>query len=119
MPVRTADVVAWFGRLQRVYAENRERLTDLDAAIGDADHGTNMDRGFSAVASALAVTPPGDIAGALQLAATVLIRTVGGASGPLFGTFFLRAAVACKGRQELDAAALLSALRAGVEGIEQ
>ena len=98
MAVRKQDVLAWLEALQHVYAENRERLTELDSAIGDADHGINMDRGFTAVKTELAANVPADIRAVLQTAATVLIRTVGGAAGPLYGTFFLRAAAACGGQ---------------------
>jgi dihydroxyacetone kinase-like protein len=119
MPVGTPEVLAWLRALQQVFAANRERLTDLDAAIGDADHGTNMDRGFTAVANALAAEPPTAIAGAFQTAAAVLIKTVGGASGPLFGTFFLRAAASCPGAAELDAQGVLAVFQAGTEGVRQ
>jgi dihydroxyacetone kinase-like protein len=118
MVVGKQHLLRWFDAWQHVYAENRQRLTDLDAAIGDADHGTNMDRGFTAVKAALA-EPPADLAGVFRAAAAVLIRTVGGASGPLFGTFFLRAGASCAGRSELDAAALVALFEAGITGVEQ
>ena len=73
-------------------AEQRDRLTELDAAIGDADHGANMHRGMSAVVEALAATPAEDPAALLKQTGMVLIRSVGGASGPLYGTLFLRMA---------------------------
>jgi dihydroxyacetone kinase-like protein len=116
MAIGRDDFLRWFDAWQRVFAENRERLTDLDAAIGDADHGTNINRGFEAVQAALAQPPP-DISGVLNTAASVLIRTVGGASGPLFGTFFLRAAASCAGRSELDSAAVVALFEAGVNGV--
>jgi dihydroxyacetone kinase-like protein len=115
MTVSRQDVLAWLDALQRVYAENKERLTALDSAIGDADHGINMERGFTAVKAELAAGAPPDIRGILQKVATVLIRTVGGASGPLYGTFFLRASAA-GGDTELD---VLDFLQAGVEGVRQ
>lgn len=117
MAIDTQAVVAWLNAVQQVFAENRQYLTDLDAAIGDADHGSNLDRGFTAVRDALSNAPPGDIAAALQTAATVLIRTVGGASGPLYGTFFLRAAAACAGKSKLDSPGLASLFAAAVEGV--
>lgn len=117
--IQKLDVLAWLADLQRVYAGNRERLTELDSAIGDADHGTNMDRGFTAVQTELAANVPADIRAVLQTTATVLIKTVGGAAGPLYGTFFLRAAAACAGRQELDETALVAMFRAGVAGVQQ
>ncbi|MFN0167258.1 MAG: dihydroxyacetone kinase subunit DhaL [Bryobacteraceae bacterium] len=119
MAIDTQQVIDWLEALHLVYRDNRHRLTDLDAAIGDADHGTNMDRGFTAVHAALATNPPADPGAAFQAAAGVLIRTVGGAAGPLFGTFFLRAAARCAGAPELDAAAMVSAFDAGVEGVQQ
>lgn len=113
------NVLAWIEGLQRAYADNRQRLTDLDSAIGDADHGSNMDRGFTAVQTELAANVPADIRGVLQTTATVLIKTVGGASGPLYGTFFLRAAASCAAKSELNEAALVAMFRAGVEGVQQ
>lgn len=117
MPVSRDDVLAWLGGLQNIYAENRQRLTELDAAIGDADHGTNMDRGFTAVRAQLAANAPADIRSMFQAAAMTLIRTVGGASGPLYGTFFLRAAEACAGKVQLEAADVVSLFQAGTEGV--
>ena len=118
MTVSREQVLAWLDALQRVYSENKEWLTALDSAIGDADHGTNMDRGFTAVKTELAMDAPADIRGILQKVAAVLIRTVGGASGPLYGTFFLRAAVSAApaGDTEMD---VLTFLEAGVEGVRQ
>src|SRR5215813_3206063 len=119
MAVTQTDLLNWLNALQQVYAENRQRLTDLDAAIGDADHGTNMDRGFSAVKAALAASPPSDLKATLQTAAGILIRTVGGASGPLYGTFFLRGAAACEGKPHLDEEGVLALFQTGVEGVHQ
>ena len=113
------DVLAWLEALQQVYAENRQLLTDLDAAIGDADHGINMDRGFTAVKAELGTNVPGDLQSILQAAATVLIRTVGGAAGPLYGTFFLRASMAASGKTELDAADVVAMFQAGIQGVQQ
>jgi len=119
MAIRKEDVLAWLEALQRVYAENKQLLTDLDAAIGDADHGINMDRGFTAVKTELGAKVPGDLQSILQGAATVLIRTVGGAAGPLYGTFFLRASTAASGKMELDAAGMVAMFQAGIEGVQQ
>jgi phosphoenolpyruvate---glycerone phosphotransferase subunit DhaL len=112
------DVLAWFKALQQVYAENKQLLTDLDAAIGDADHGINMDRGFTAVEAELGKNVPDNIQSLLHSVAMALIRTVGGAAGPLYGTFFLRASVAASGKTELDAAGVVAALQAGIEGVQ-
>jgi len=119
MAVDRDAVIAWFAELQRVYAANRDRLTELDSAIGDADHGSNMDRGFSAVKTELDKNVSASIGAILKTAAATLIRTVGGASGPLYGTFFLRAAAVCPDRTELDAADLAAMFRAGIEGVVQ
>lgn len=119
MAVGLADVIAWLAALQGAYARNKAYLTELDAAIGDADHGINMDRGYSAVVAKLEDEAPGDIASALKLTAMTLIRTVGGASGPLYGTFFLRASTACVGRDVLDSPDVVTVFCAGVEGLQQ
>ena len=117
MAVVLSDVLAWIEALHRVYAHNKEYLTELDSAIGDADHGINMDRGFSAVVAGL--DTPTDIAAALKLTAMILIRTVGGASGPLYGTFFLRASTACADKVALQAPDVVELFRVGVEGVQQ
>lgn len=113
------EVLAWLRALRRVYAEHRDWLTQLDAAIGDADHGVNMDRGFAALEAELEKNAPGDLRAALQTAAACLIRTVGGAAGPLYGTFFLRAAAACAGKAALEAPDVVAMFEAGVAGIAQ
>jgi len=113
------DLLAWIRKLAQAYAENRDYLTDLDAAIGDADHGINMNRGFSAVAAALENEPPADSSSLLKTVAMTLIKTVGGASGPLYGTFFLRAAAACQGRENLAAADVIACFEAGLAGVVQ
>jgi len=117
--VTLQSLLAWLRALAAVFAEHRGQLTDLDAAIGDADHGINMDRGFAAVVTDLDSSPPADIAAALKSTAMTLIRTVGGAAGPLYGTFFLRAAAACAGRPELSAADWAQAFDQGVQGVQQ
>jgi dihydroxyacetone kinase-like protein len=109
-----AAVTAWMKEFARLVHERRDILTDLDAAIGDADHGTNLDRGLAAAVSVLDAESPADPPAVLKAVATTLIRTVGGASGPLYGTFFLRASsVLGTG----DGGALAAAVRAGVEGV--
>jgi dihydroxyacetone kinase-like protein len=109
-----ATLTDWVREFARLAHEQRDALTRLDAAIGDADHGSNLDRGLTAAVQALESSPPEDPAGVLKTVATTLIKTVGGASGPLYGTLFLRAAGALDGA---DGAALARALRAGVEGV--
>ncbi|MCC7176211.1 MAG: dihydroxyacetone kinase subunit L [Bryobacterales bacterium] len=119
MAVDRQAVLAWLESLHRVYAENRDFLTELDSAIGDADHGINMDRGFSAVKAAMDADAPPGLGPVFQTVANVLIRTVGGAAGPLYGTFFLRAAAACGEQPELTPAGVVALFQAGVEGVRQ
>jgi phosphoenolpyruvate---glycerone phosphotransferase subunit DhaL len=113
--------VEGLGRWLRIYAasvaEHQEELTSLDAAIGDADHGANMHRGMAAVVDGLAATPPADPAALFKQTGMVLIRTVGGTSGPLYGTLFLRMASAVGGETTLGPETFAKALRAGVEGL--
>jgi dihydroxyacetone kinase-like protein len=117
--VGTDAIIAWLRALQKVYAENKQYLTELDSAIGDGDHGINMDRGFTSVARQLDQDEPPDISGILKTAAMVLIKTVGGAAGPLYGTFFLRASAACTGKEKLDSTDIVAMLEAGLEGVVQ
>jgi dihydroxyacetone kinase-like protein len=113
------NVLTWINALQKIYKKNKEYLTELDSAIGDADHGINMERGFTAVKAELEKAPPQDISMALKTTAMTLIRTVGGASGPLYGTFFLRASNVCTDKTDLQAADLVALFEAGLEGIVQ
>src|SRR4029079_1904505 len=101
MPVSKEDVLRWLDALQKIFAENRQHLTDLDAAVGDGDFGISLDRGFTAVQTDWSAKPLADIRGVFQNVATVLIKTMGGSSGPLLGTFFLRAAAACPDQSKL------------------
>jgi dihydroxyacetone kinase-like protein len=105
-------------RIAAVLHEQRQYLTDLDSPIGDADHGTNMDRGFTAVVAKLDAAPKGQTPDALlKLVASTLISTVGGASGPLYGTAFLRAGAALAGKETLTVDDCLAGLNAAVQGI--
>lgn len=113
----TARLHDWITRFGAAVAEKREWLTDLDSAIGDADHGANMARGMSAVAEKLGSSAPAAADDLLKTVGMTLVSSVGGASGPLYGTFFLRMGMAAGAVQELDAPALAAALRAGLEGI--
>ncbi len=108
-------LTAWIREFARLIAENAPNLSDLDAAIGDADHGINMDRGMTAVVAALDEAPPADAGALCKQVGMTLVKSVGGASGPLYGTFFLRMAPAL-GSDNPDFAA---ALRAGIEGVVQ
>jgi dihydroxyacetone kinase-like protein len=116
--ITARDAAAWVRECARVIAANRNYLTALDAAIGDADHGANMDRGFVAVVEKLNETPVGtDPSAVLRLTGMALLSTVGGASGPLYGTFFVRMGKACESKADLSLGDWASALDAGVEGV--
>src|SRR5579859_4090838 len=101
MPITTEDMLRWITRMAAVLHENRDYLTHLDSPIGDADHGINMDRGFQAVMETLPTVATMDIGSILKMVGTTLVSTVGGASGPLYGTAFLRASMATSGKNEL------------------
>ncbi|MER6691346.1 dihydroxyacetone kinase subunit DhaL [Streptomyces minutiscleroticus] len=96
-----------------------DRLTVLDSAIGDADHGSNLRRGFTAVASELEKEPPDTPGAVLALAGRHLISTVGGASGPLYGTLLRRAGKALGDAAAVSRQELADALRAGVDAVRQ
>ena len=114
--VTAADIRSWLAAFRDAVHEHGAYLTELDSAIGDADHGSNLVRGMDAVMAAVddESLAPGEL---LKKAATTLVSSVGGSSGPLYGTFFLRAAAVVGPAETLDGAAVLEALRAGVEGI--
>jgi len=108
---------AWVRGFADLVAEHRAELTELDSAIGDADHGTNMDRGMQAVCAKLDATPLGAADELFKLVGMTLVSSIGGASGPLYGTFFLRFGAACGSRPDLSADDVAKAFRAGVEGL--
>jgi dihydroxyacetone kinase-like protein len=116
--VRAETITSWLGEAEQQIKANSEYLTQLDAAIGDGDHGTNMRRGFDAVGQALAgqgdATAPGQL---LILAGKTLVATVGGASGPLWGSAFRWAGRALPEAEEFDGHGLAAALDAAVEGV--
>jgi dihydroxyacetone kinase-like protein len=115
--VDTAALQRWLRTFAASVAEQRDHLTALDAAIGDADHGANMHRGMSAVVAALDTAPATDPAALFKQAGMTLVKSVGGASGPLYGTLFLRMAPATGGAASLDPETFAKALRAGLEGV--
>ena len=115
--VTTAVLEAWVRGFAALVEEHRDHLTELDAAIGDADHGANMDRGMKAAVAAIDEDPPGAPGALLTKVGMTLVSSVGGASGPLFGTCFLRMGTALGETQEVSAAQLATALRAGLEGV--
>jgi phosphoenolpyruvate---glycerone phosphotransferase subunit DhaL len=111
-----AALEAWVREFARSIAEHKDELTALDSAIGDADHGANMDRGMSAAVAALEASPPADPGALLKQVGMTLVSKVGGASGPLYGTFFLRMAGAL-GPDPADDETFARALRAGLDGV--
>jgi dihydroxyacetone kinase-like protein len=117
--VNLSLLTGWVREFARVIGENAQYLTDLDAAVGDADHGINMDRGMRAVVDALEEDAPADMSELCKLVGMTLVKSVGGASGPLYGTFFLRMAPALGSGESVDAADFAKALGAGVEGVVQ
>ncbi|RSM56749.1 dihydroxyacetone kinase subunit L [Actinoplanes sp. ATCC 53533] len=115
--VDTAALTAWVREFGRLIASGKDTLTELDAAIGDADHGANMDRGMTAVLAMLDAEAPGTPADVLKRTGMTLVSKVGGASGPLYGTAFLRMAAAAGGADVLDAQGFAKVLRAGLDGV--
>lgn len=118
MSVSFEDAVRWVRAFADVIAENKEYLTQLDSAIGDADHGINMNRGMQAVAGKIDGVPNGDIGNLMKTVGMTLVSTVGGAGGPLYGTLFLQFGVATAGKAELEPPDWSLALEKGVEGVQ-
>lgn len=115
-----ADIRAWIAASSAVIEKNATHLCDLDAAIGDGDHGANMTRGFAAVVKKLdAGAAAADLGALFKTVGMTLLSTVGGASGPLYGGFFLELGKRCNGVQSLDGAALADALEAGLGDIRR
>src|SRR6516225_2873653 len=115
-----ADVFrAWIAVAARTVEEQRDHLTQLDAAIGDADHGINLARGFTAVLSALETAAPATPGAVLTLTGSTLISKVGGASGPLYGVAFRRAGKALGDAPDVDLPTLAGALEAALAGVQQ
>ena len=115
--IATSTISAWIEAFTRLVQENRDHLTELDAAIGDADHGANMERGTAAVLEALVDASPNDPGALLSTTGMTLVSKVGGASGPLFGTFFLRMGKALGPDEPVDVVRFAEAIDAGVQGV--
>jgi dihydroxyacetone kinase-like protein len=113
------DILNWIRRFAVEIAANKEYLTELDSAIGDADHGINMDRGFQAVIPKLDALPGDDISAACKTVGSTLISTVGGASGPLYGTLFLQFGIAVSGHTTVGLGEWLAGLDAAIAGIQR
>jgi dihydroxyacetone kinase-like protein len=116
--ITAADIRAWIGDFAGVIAEHRQELVRLDTAIGDGDHGTNMDRGMKAAVEKLEATDGDDIGALLKAVGMALVSKVGGAAGPLYGTLFLQMGTATTGKTELDLAGWTEALETGVKGVQ-
>ena len=114
MSVELSEVDAWVREFAAVVAAHKDELTELDSPIGDADHGANLDRGLTAALAGLDATPPADPAALLKAVAMAMISKVGGTSGPLFGTLFLRMSGAFG---DGSPTAFAAAFRAGVDGV--
>jgi phosphoenolpyruvate---glycerone phosphotransferase subunit DhaL len=118
MAVPYAQVLGWVEAFSSTVAENKEYLTRLDSAIGDADHGINMDRGMTAVQAKLDGLEGDDISAMLKTVGMTLVSTVGGAGGPLYGTLFLQMGMATAGKSELEPEDWAAALDAAVKGVQ-
>lgn len=119
MAVTRDQIVQWLENLAAVLLDNKEYLTQLDSAIGDADHGINMTRGFNKVMEKLPGVADKDIGNILKTTGMTLISSVGGASGPLYGTFFMRSGMAVGAKETLNREDLYELLKAGVDGVVQ
>ena len=117
MSLDAAWALRWIELAAAQVAEQRDYLVDLDRAIGDGDHGENMDRGFKASVEALGQAQPASVAEVLKTVAKTLMSTVGGAAGPLYGTAFLRASKAA-GDGELDGAGVAALIAGALDGIQ-
>jgi phosphoenolpyruvate---glycerone phosphotransferase subunit DhaL len=107
----------WITRFAEEMATHRTELTQLDTAIGDGDHGTNMDRGMRKAVERLDTLEDGDIGASLKAVGMALVSSVGGAAGPLYGTLFMQMGSATAGKSELDLAGFADALDAGLQGV--
>ena len=117
MSLNRTQIVNWLYRCGDIFTKEKDFLTGLDKEIGDADHGLNMHRGFSKVVEKLPSIADKDIGFILKNTGMVLLSSVGGASGPLFGTFFIRAAQVTQAHQSLTLEELYQMMRDGAEGV--
>jgi phosphoenolpyruvate---glycerone phosphotransferase subunit DhaL len=118
MAVPYAQVLGWVEAFSSTVAESKADLTRLDQAIGDGDHGTNMDRGMKAVTAKVDGLEGDDIGDLLKTVGMTLVSTVGGAAGPLYGTLFLQMGMATAGKTELEPEDWAAALDAAVNGVQ-
>jgi dihydroxyacetone kinase-like protein len=118
LSITSTEVREWISAYAAEIAEHRTELVKLDTAIGDGDHGTNMDRGMRKVVEKLDATEGEDIGALLKTVGMALVSSVGGAAGPLYGTLFLQMGAAAAGSEELDLAGWTAALESGVKGVQ-
>ena len=118
MTIAYDDVLQWIRNFAAEISDNKQQLSKLDAAIGDGDHGANMDRGMQAALAKLEAVSGDDVGAALKVVGMALISKVGGAAGPLYGTLFLQLASATGGKSELSAEDWSSALESAVKGVQ-
>lgn len=117
MPIARDNVIEWINLCAATIAENKDYLVQLDSAIGDADHGVNMDRGFQAAIKKMPEIADKDIGTIFKTVGMTLLSTVGGAGGPLYGTFFLHAGMKTAGKMEMSLEDWAEALEAALEGV--
>jgi phosphoenolpyruvate---glycerone phosphotransferase subunit DhaL len=118
VPIDRDRTLAWMQRFAEEMAEHRQELVRLDTAIGDGDHGTNMNRGMQKALEKLQASEPADPGAVLKTAAMALVSSVGGAAGPLYGTLLLQIGTAMAGQAEVDQAGFVAAWRAGLVGVK-
>lgn len=118
MSISGIQVISILKKIANVIEENKNYLTELDAAIGDGDHGLNMNKGFKAVTEKLKGENGSDIGEILKKTGMTLVSNVGGASGPLYGTAFMKAAVEVKGKAEVDIKDFIKILEAALGGVK-
>ncbi len=118
MTISYKAMVNWIETFASTIEENKAYLTQLDSAIGDADHGTNMARGMRMALSKIDGLPEGDIGNLLKTVGMALVSSVGGAGGPLYGTLFMQMGMALSGKDEVSADDWAAALEAAVKGVQ-
>lgn len=117
MNIKKTEIITWLKNCAQTFVEQRDYLTQLDADIGDADHGLNMNRGFSRVSEKLESMDQQCIGTILKTTGMTLMSSIGGASGPLYSTFFIRAAAVINGKQTLDSQDIVAMFKAGSKGV--
>ncbi len=118
MAIDRDSTLDWMNRFAGAMSEHRQELVRLDTAIGDGDHGTNMNRGMAKALEKLQASPPADPGAVLKTVAMALVSSVGGAAGPLYGTLFLQMGSALADQPEVDLAGFSAAWRKGLEGVQ-